>query len=256
MDRSDERSTEETPSSAETTAVALDHGRRRSLVALRFLRSHWGELGALYLGVIAPLLLFGWLARGITGGAGAPLPFDPPLMLWLREWTWGGAERASLLLADVGYRWGVVPFDVALVVLLLLAGRLRKGLFFAAAVGGSALLNMGAKALFERMRPDLWEHIVHETSYSFPSGHAMGSMTLTVALSVLAWDTRWRWWVLAPALLFAVAVSASRVWLGVHYPSDILAAWAAALAWTLGVAHFFRMRRRTPPEPGGQPPAR
>jgi undecaprenyl-diphosphatase len=45
-------------------------------------------------------------------------------------------------------------------------------------------------------------------------------------------------------LLFALAVAGSRVWLGVHYPSDVLAAWAAAAAWVFGVAHFFRLRRK------------
>jgi len=229
------------------TDATLHRHARRARHAGNFLRAHWAQLGGLYLGVIAPLLLFGWLARGVGAGGGAPLPFDAPIMLALHGWAWGGAERASLLLADVGYRWGVVPFDLALAVLLLALGKLRKGLFFAVATAGSALLNLGAKALFARLRPDLWEHIVEETSYSFPSGHAMGSMTLAMAVAVLAWDTRWRWWVAVPALLFAVAVSASRVWLGVHYPSDILAAWAAAIAWTLGVAHFFRLRRHPSP---------
>ena len=225
---------------------AVRRGERRARGALHFLRSHLGELGLLYLGVILPLVLFGLLADRVGDGAGAPLPFDAPLMLALREWTWGGAERASLLLADIGYRQGVVPVDIGIVLLLLLAGRMRKGLFFAAAVAGSALLNLGTKLLFARERPSLWEHIVHESSYSFPSGHAMGSMTLALGVVVLCWDTRWRWPMLLLALAFAVAVSASRVWLGVHYPSDILAAWAAAAAWVFGVAHFFRLRRRHP----------
>lgn len=235
----------------------VQHGRRRAVGALHFLRAHVGELGFLYVGVIAPLLLFGLLARNVGAGAGAPLPFDAPLMLGLRQWAWGGAEGASLLLADIGYRWGVVPVDIAIVLGLLGFGRIRKGLFFAAAVGGSALLNVAAKLLFARMRPELWETAVHESSYSFPSGHAMGSMTLALGVIVLLWDTRWRWPAVVLALLFALAVSASRVWLGVHYPSDILAAWAAAAAWVFGVAHFFRLRRRDSagrlvpaPEPG------
>lgn len=222
----------------------VEHGRRRAVGAVHFLRAHVGELGFLYLGVIAPLLLFGLLARNVGAGAGAPLPFDAPLMLALREWAWGGAEGASLLLADIGYRWGVVPVDIAIVLGLLGFGRIRKGLFFAAAAGGSALLNVAAKLLFARMRPELWESAVHESSYSFPSGHAMGSMTLALGVIVLLWDTRWRLPAVALGLLFALAVAGSRVWLGVHYPSDIMAAWAAAAAWVFGVAHFFRLRRK------------
>ena len=106
-------------------------------------------------------------------------------------------------------------------------------LFAGIALGGSALLNLGAKQLFARERPSLWESIHPETTFSFPSGHAMGSMTLAAVLVLLAWRTRWRWWVAVPALAFALLVGASRVYLGVHFPSDILAGWAAACAWVV-----------------------
>ena len=245
-----QRATSIAPDAQQRIHSSAEHGQRRLVAALKFLRAHLGELGFLYVGVIAPLLLFGMLAKRVGAGAGAPLPFDAPLMMALREWAWGGAESAALLLADIGYRWGVVPVDIAIVLGLLLFGRVRKGLFFAAAVGGAALLNVAAKLLFARMRPELWETIVDESSFSFPSGHAMGSMTLALGVVVLLWDTRWRWPALLLGLLFALAVSASRVWLGVHYPSDILAAWAAAAAWVFGVAHFFRLRRR---KPSGEP---
>lgn len=67
---------------------------------------------------------------------------------------------------------------------------------------------------------------------SFPSGHAMGSATLAAAVVMLLWRTRWRWPALVLGVCFAVWVGASRVYLGVHYPSDILAGWTAALTWT------------------------
>src|SRR3546814_9961968 len=62
----------------------------------------------------------------------------------------------------------------------------------------------------------------------------MGSMTLAAVLVLLAWPTRWRWPVVAAMAVFVPMVGLSRVYLGVHFPSDILAGWAAALVWTTG----------------------
>ena len=139
-----------------------------------------------------------------------------------------------MLASKLGYAWGVVPFDIALVLGLAAWRKLREGLFAGIAIVGSALLNLATKQVFARERPSLWDSIAPETTFSFPSGHAMGSMTLAAVLVLLAWNTRWRWWVALPMTLFVVLVGLSRVYLGVHYPSDILAGWAVAIAWTIG----------------------
>ena len=97
------------------------------------------------------------------------------------------------------------------------------------------MLNLAAKHYFARARPDLWLSLAPETTFSFPSGHAMGSMTLAAVVTALAWNTRWRWPACLAAIAFALLVGMSRVYLGVHFPSDILAGWSAALAWTAGV---------------------
>ena len=110
-----------------------------------------------------------------------------------------------------------------------------KDLFAAIALGGSALLNIAAKQIFARDRPSLWESIAPEHNYSFPSGHAMGSVTLACVLVLLAWRTRWRWPVTVAMAAFVLLVGLSRIYLGVHYPSDILAGWAVATAWAVAV---------------------
>src|SRR5690606_24487609 len=123
--------------------------------------------------------------------------------------------------------------DVALVLALALRRHYRESVFAAVATGGSGLLNVVAKQAFARDRPELWTSIAPEHNFSFPSGHAMGSMTLAWVLFLLAWPTRWRWPVAAAMALFVVGVGWSRIHLGVHYPSDILAGWAAATAWAI-----------------------
>jgi undecaprenyl-diphosphatase len=152
-----------------------------------------------------------------------------------------GFDRIFLLFSALGYEWGVVPFDIVLVLALALWRRGREALFAALALGGSALLNIAAKQLFARERPSLWESIAPEDTFSFPSGHAMGSMTLAWVCLLLAWRTRWRWPVLIAAAAFTVIVGLSRVYLGVHYPSDILAGWTAASIWA--VCCFFLVFR-------------
>lgn len=183
-----------------------------------------------FVAILLPLWGFGELADEVREAEA--IPFDAPVLLFARTMSDAGFDRVFLLASSLGYAWGVVPFDIALVLLLAARRKLREGLFAGIALGGSALLNLGAKQLFARERPSLWESIAPESSYSFPSGHAMGSMTLAMVLVLLAWHTRWRGWIAVPMAGFVVLVGLSRVYLGVHYPSDILAGWAAACAWT------------------------
>jgi undecaprenyl-diphosphatase len=180
--------------------------------------------------VLLPLWGFGELAEEVHEAEA--IPFDAPILLFARAMSAAGFDQVFLLCSKLGYQWGVVPFDIAFVLLLAALRRRREGLFAGIALAGSALLNLGTKQLVARARPSLWESIAPEGSFSFPSGHAMGSMTLAMVLILLAWRTRWRLWVALPMVGFVVLVGLSRVYLGVHYPSDILAGWAAACAWT------------------------
>lgn len=179
-------------------------------------------------GILLPLSVFAALALAIDTG---PLSFDLSLLRWAYAVADDRADAFWLLASRLGHGWGVVPFDIFLVVLLLCLRHWRAAAFSAVTLGGSGLLNVAAKQLFARERPALWESIAPEHNFSFPSGHAMGSMTLAWVLVLLAWPTRWRWPVLVAMLGFVPAVGWSRVHLGVHFPSDILAGWSLATAW-------------------------
>lgn len=198
-----------------------------------FLRGRMLRLLLLFVGLLLPLWGFAELADEVREGE--PFPFDVPILRFAHAMAGDGLDRLAVFFSAAGYQWGVVPFDIALIVALAWRKRMREGLFAGLAIIGSALLNLATKQFFARDRPGLWESIAPETTFSFPSGHAMGSATVAWVLLLLAWHTRWRWPVTMAAVAFALAVAFSRVYLGVHYPSDILAGWAAASIWTVSV---------------------
>lgn len=204
-----------------------------------FLQRHWIRLVLLFVGLLLPLWGFAILAEDVVEGE--PFEFDRPFLLFANGLARHELDQILLLVSHLGYERGVIPLDIALVVTLAMRRHVREALFASLALGGSALLNMTAKQLFARERPSLWLSIAPEASFSFPSAHAMGSMTLASVCVLLAWRTPWRWPVTLGVLAFTVMVGFSRIYLGVHYPSDILAGWTAASAWA--VASFFLIYR-------------
>lgn len=201
--------------------------------AIAFLRRHGRRIALLFIAVLLPLWGFGELAEDV--GEGRDFAFDRPILEWLHAHQTPMFDQLALVFSRLGYQYGVIPFDIVLVSALWLRKRPRDALLAATAFIGSSLLNIVAKHHYGRARPSLWESLAPETTFSFPSGHAMGSMTLAAVLVLLAWRTRWRWIMVIGASTFVLAVGASRPYLGVHYPSDILAGWGAALAWVIGV---------------------
>jgi len=202
-------------------------------VGRELVRRHGARLAAMFAVVALPLWAFGELAEDVADGH--PFAFDVPVLEWLHSLAGPLPDGVFLALSAVGFSGGVVPADVALVIALALRRHPRSAVFAAVAIVGSALLNIAVKHLFARARPALWLSLAPETTYSFPSGHAMGSATVACVLGCLAWSTRWRWPVIALGAAFTLGVGLSRIYLGVHYPSDVLAGWSAAIAWTLGV---------------------
>lgn len=209
--------------------------REEARLGVTLLRRHGWRMLLLFVCILAPLWALAELAEEVHEQE--RILFDEPLLHFAHAYAGTGLDRLFLWLSRVGYGYGVVPADLLLVAALALRRHAREAVFAVFALGGSALLNMGAKLWFARARPTLWESIAPESTYSFPSGHAMGSATLACVLVALAWNTRWRWPTLWLSGAFVLGVGLSRVYLGVHYPSDILAGWASALAWTM-VCYF------------------
>lgn len=232
------------PKAADTPVEAAEALQQEARFSAAVLRRHGWRLLLVFAGLLLPLWGFAELADEIHEQES--IPFDEPILRFAHELARDGFDRFFVLMSNVGYLYGVVPFDVVLVLVLALLRRFREATFAAFALGGSALLNMAVKHGFARERPSLWESIAPETTFSFPSAHAMGSATLACVLIMLTWRTRWRWPVLVVALPFTITVGLSRIYLGVHYPSDILAGWAAALVWS-AVCYFVLFRNGVRP---------
>lgn len=233
---------------------SVEPAREIAAEALRygsgFLRHHGWRIALWFFCLVLPLWGFAALVGEVHENE--VFAFDAPILKALHAIATPALDEFALVMTKLGYLWAVVPLDVVVMLWLAWHRRLRDGLFFGVAVTGSALLNVVAKNYFARARPDLWLSLAPETTYSFPSGHAMGSATLGVALVLLCWPTRWRWPVLAGAVGFVLLVGLSRIYLGVHYPSDILAGWAAAIAWVFGI-HQLASREVAEPRAGVAP---
>jgi undecaprenyl-diphosphatase len=134
---------------------------------------------------------------------------------------------------------------------LALVRHFRSLLLVAGSTVGGALLNTALKALFARPRPTVVPHLAEAYAPSFPSGHAMVSaivyLTLGALLAQLTESRRLKAYVLGVALLLSFLVGLTRVFLGVHYLTDVLGGWMAGLAWALLTALLVRaMKRRSP----------
>jgi undecaprenyl-diphosphatase len=140
---------------------------------------------------------------------------------------------------------------VAVTGFLALVRRYRTLLFVLGSTLGGAMLNAWLKGLLGRPRPAVVPHLTWVLSESFPSGHAMLSaivyLTLGALLAQLTERRRLKAYLLGAALLLTLLIGVTRVYLGVHYPTDVLGGWMAGLAWALLTALVVRVARRRSP---------
>lgn len=190
-----------------------------------------------------------------------PFGFDRAILLALR--TAGdlgqpiGPDGLRLAMIDFTALGGrTVLTTVVVLALGLLAIRqlwLTAGLVLAATLIGS-ILSGSAKLLFGRPRPELVDHLVEVRGLSFPSGHATNSaiiyLTLALLITQVVPGRSTRAYIIGGAVLLTGIIGVSRVYLGVHWPSDVLAGWSIGTCWALAWWFFGAWLRHRMAGPG------
>jgi undecaprenyl-diphosphatase len=176
-------------------------------------------------------------------------PADPIGPLWVEEM----ARDAT---AVGGIAW-LVFITITVAIYLWLDGKTHMMVFTLTVTASGCILSMLLKNIFSRPRPDLVPHLSHVYSSSFPSGHAMLAavvyLSLGALLAAVIPDRRLKIYVLGVAIVLALLVGISRIYLGVHYPTDVLAGWLAGLVWSLAcwlIARWLQRRGKVEAERG------
>lgn len=202
------------------------------------------EFPVLVAGLVIAAACWGFVELMEVARAATPHAFDTEILLAFRHagqpdspigplWLQGAMRDITSL----GSASVLVLITAATIVYFLLIRRPATALFIFIAVAGGQVLSSLLKLGIDRPRPDLVSHLVDETSLSFPSGHAMLSAVTYLTLGSLAAsflpDRRTKIFALGLAVLITLLVGLSRIYLGVHWPSDVLAGWCAGFAWAM-----------------------
>ena len=188
---------------------------------------------------------------------GSQFRIDAAIRLWTRHGTAHGIPIGPLwvraAMVDITALGGVTVLTLvtAIVAIFLALKRLwlTMTLILLSTISGAIAVSV-AKSIVARPRPDLVDHLVTVNSASFPSGHATSSaivyLTIAAVIMQIVRGRPLRIYILSVAVLLVGAIGCSRVYLGVHWPSDVLTGWGFGALWALmwwGIAAFVRIKR-------------
>jgi undecaprenyl-diphosphatase len=213
----------------------------------RDLRDIWGASRSLLVSLVCSasfLILFSWLSEQVFAGDTQRL--DSSIRMKVHEFFSPQLTRFMEVMTFLGSIGFLTSLFVILVAVWIAKGRKRPAVWMAIAVGGSVILDISLKLSFHRPRPIPFVGVAPLT-YSFPSGHALSSFCfygvlaglLTVRIENRA--IRILIWIVAATLVAAIGLS--RIYLGVHYPTDVIAGYIAAAAWVSTLLFAVHARR-------------
>ncbi len=201
-------------------------------------------LAASLCAAVLAIVSFAWIAHEMREGD--TTQFDLVVRTWVHQQASPGLTRAMVLISGLGARGLLVALILAMAIFLVVRWR-RAAMWLLISMAGALVLDLTLKHAYHRPRPTpFFGSLPH--SYSFPSGHALLSFCFYGVLAGLL-TARLRPPVLqavvwAAAGVLIVAIGVSRIYLGVHYPSDVIAGYLAAAVWVSTIIALDRVRKR------------
>lgn len=195
---------------------------------------------------VAALVLFAWLAEKVA--AGGARHFDQAARDLVQSIASVRLTEAMRGFTFLGEALQISELLILVVVLFFRAGRRRAAWLMIVTMAGGVLLERLLKALFHRTRPEPFFGTLLPSSYSFPSGHALLSCcffgALAAMLTVREPSRRARIAIWTAAAVLVALIGFSRIYLGVHYATDVIAGYSAAVVWVFTVGSVYRWRTR------------
>jgi membrane-associated phospholipid phosphatase len=195
-----------------------------------------------FVGLIASLVVLGSVAEGVR--AQEIFALDAWATPFLHGIASPGLDALMLILTSMGSSLVIVPLFVVAAALLVRNHRYGAALFLGVASGGGLVLQATMKIFFQRPRQQLdWANVLPD--FSFPSGHTLNAFVFYVALALILWSVFGRRigaTALIIAVVLAVGVGISRIYLGYHYLTDVVGGLLAGVAWLLILGAAFRAR--------------
>jgi undecaprenyl-diphosphatase len=226
------------------TVRRLRDGASAALAAVFQSLGAWLSLGLA--GAVVALVFFSWLtSEMLEGETGA---FDEAIRTFVHKHAMPILTTIMQLVTWLGSVMWLIVFGVCVAIAFVLTKRWRDIALFIVTMAGGIVLNITLKLSFGRARPDTFFETPQPSSYSFPSGHALLSLCFYGALAAIITHrlrsraTCFLIWTAAAVLV--ILIGFSRIYLGVHYPSDVLASYAVALSWVVVVFAFDHLHRK------------
>jgi undecaprenyl-diphosphatase len=217
----------------------INHFLRRIIELFGSVRLALGSV--LFVGMlsaIAALFFFGWLADEMLEDD--LRRFDEVVRQFIHGFAFPALTSIMQTASFLGSTLFLVIFGVIIIIALYLRKHRRGAVIFTITTIGSSLLLTTLKVAFKRIRPEPFFDTILPASYSFPSGHSLGSFCFYGALAAILTarieNFRLKLIVRISAAAMILLIGISRIYLGVHYPSDVVAGYAVGLIWVVTIA--------------------